>query len=148
MYVQESFPFCLTRKSAIHRDVIAEWTDNLTDNLMHVKGFAASSGALKQAHLKNFHDAELKYYGMLLWRSEQQLDSGAELTFRAFKDSDGYNGFYPTAHYLSTVWCEWMQKSPVSKLDRFVQGSEGEVRCVGWVQGCCRTVQHTVGEVC
>ncbi|CAN0078702.1 unnamed protein product, partial [Pylaiella littoralis] len=44
LYVQESFPFLLTRKSAVHRDVMAE----VTDNLMHAKGFKASSKALQQ----------------------------------------------------------------------------------------------------
>ena len=63
LYVQESFPCFLTRKSAIHRDVVAE----VADNLMHAKGFSASSEALQQAHLYRFHSMELKYYSMLLW---------------------------------------------------------------------------------
>lgn len=50
LFVQESFPFFLTRKSAIHNDVIAE----ISDNLVHAKGFAASREALAQAHMKKF----------------------------------------------------------------------------------------------
>lgn len=130
LFVRESFPFFLTRKSAIHLDVIAE----ITDNLMHAKGFAASYGALLQAHLKKFHDAELKYYNMLLWRKENQLvEAREERGFGSFEDPDGYNGFVPSSHYLSSVWLELMQIKPVAKLDRLVKGVNGEVRCDGWM---------------
>lgn len=139
LYVQESFPFVLTRKSAIHRDVIAD----VADNLMHAKGFKASSEALEQAHRHKFHSAELKYYNMLLWRRAEQLDSGAEDGFGSFQDAKGYNGFFPSAHYLSSVWSTSMQQAPVAKLDKHVKGVEGEVRTgrnmdffqEAWVQG-------------
>ncbi|CAM9602160.1 unnamed protein product, partial [Hapterophycus canaliculatus] len=108
-YVQESFPFVLTRKSAIHRDVIAD----VADNLMHAKGFKASSEALEQAHRHRFHSAELKYYNMLLWRRAEQLDSGADDGFGSFEDAKGYNGFFPSAHYLSSVWSTSMQQEPL-----------------------------------
>ena len=42
LFVRESFPFVLTRKSAIHVDVLEE----ITDNLVHAKGFATSRAAL------------------------------------------------------------------------------------------------------
>ncbi len=124
LYVQESFPFLLTRKSAIHLDVIAD----VADNLMHGKGFKASSEALRQTHLRKFHAKQLKYYNMLLWRRLEQLDSGAMDEFGSFGDKDGYNGFSPSAYYLSTVWSDSMQKKPVAKLDKHVRGVQGEVR--------------------
>lgn len=124
LYVQESFPFLLTRKSAIHRDVMAE----VADNLMHAKGFKASSKALQQAHRQAFHAAELKYYNMLLWRKAEQLGSGAEVGFGSFEDVDGYNGFFPSARYLSTVWSRQMQQTSAAKLDKHVKGVPGEVR--------------------
>ena len=126
LFVRESFPFVLTRKSAIHVDVLEE----ITDNLVHAKGFAASRAALEQAHLKEFHAKELKYYNMLLWRKQNVLlqPVTAVRDFGSFGDPDGYNGFVPSEHYLSSVWCDVMQKRPVAKLDKLVQGVEGEVR--------------------
>ena len=126
LFVRESFPFVLTRKSAIHVDVLEE----ITDNLVHAKGFAASRAALEQAHLKEFHAKELKYYNMLLWRKQNVLLQPVTTVrdFGSFRDPDGYNGFVPSEHYLSSVWCDVMQKRPVAKLDKLVQGVEGEVR--------------------
>ena len=48
--------------------------------------------------------------------------------FGSFGDPDGYNDFVPSEHNLSSVWCDVMQKRPVAKLDKLVQGVEGEVR--------------------
>lgn len=62
LFVRESFPFVLTRKSGMHLDVLEE----ITDNLLHAKGFAACRAALEQAHQKEFHARELKYYNMLM----------------------------------------------------------------------------------
>ena len=104
--------------------------EEITDNLVHAKGFAASRAALEQAHLKEFHAKELKYYNMLLWRKQNVLlqPVTAVRDFGSFGDTDGYNGFVPSEHYLSSVWCDVMQKRPVAKLDKLVQGVEGEVR--------------------
>ena len=118
--------FFLTRKSAIHRDLIAE----VSDNVVHAKSFAASAEALAQAHLKRFHDTELRYYNMLLWSRKTALSQATtESGFGCFDDPDGYNGFFPSANYLTTVWCEWMQRAPVAKIDKCVEGVEGEVCC-------------------
>eukprot|EP00904_Undaria_pinnatifida_P012833 jgi/Undpi1/8680/HiC_scaffold_25.g11145.m1 len=68
LFVRESFPFVLIRKSAIHADVLEE----ITDNLVHAKGFTASRAASEQAHLKEFHARELKY-DTILWRKQNVL---------------------------------------------------------------------------
>ena len=118
------FPFVLTRRSAIHVDLIAE----LTDNLMHAKEFAASREALAQMHMQKFHDAELKYYDVMCWQKENELvPTATPKKFGCFDDPDGYNGFIPSEHFLTTVWMEWMQERRVAKLDRLVNGAEGEV---------------------
>lgn len=140
LYVQESFPFVLTRKSAIHEDVVAE----ITDNLLHGKGFAASRAALEQAHLKEFHAKELKYYSMLVWRKQNVLLHTEAKDFGSFGDRDGYNGFIPSEHYLSSVWCDVMQKRPVAKLDNLVKGVEGEVRMVAVWTACFLAVVRPV----
>lgn len=125
LFVQESFRFILTHKSAVHLDVMEE----LTDNLVHAKGFAASRAALEQAHRKEVHARELRYYSMLVWRKQNLLlqSAATERPFGSFDDPDGYNGFVPSAHYLSSVWTDMMQTRPVAKLDKLVQGVEGEV---------------------
>ena len=126
LLVRESFPFVLTQKSAIHADVLEE----ITDNLVHAKGFPASRAALEQAHLKDFHARELKYYNMLLWRKQNGLlqPITAVSDFGSFGDPDGYNGFVPSENYLSSVWCDVMKNRPVAKLDKLAQGVESEVR--------------------
>lgn len=126
LFVQDSLPFLLTRKSAIHRDLIAEGSDNVVDS----KSIAASAEALAQAHLKYFHDAELRYYNMLLWSRKTALSQATtESGFGCFDDSGGCNVFFPSANYLTTVWCEWTQRAPVAKIDKCVEGVEGEVCC-------------------
>ena len=45
----------------------------------------------------------------------------------SFGDPDGYNGFVPSEHYLSSVWCDVKKNRPVAQLDKLVQGVEGEV---------------------
>ena len=52
--------------------------------------------------------------------------------FGSFEDADGYNGFSPSEHYLSTVWCERMQQSRAARLDKHVNGVQGEVCCNRW----------------
>ena len=124
LFIRESFPFVLTRRSAIHVDVIAE----LTDNLMHAKGCAASREALAQMHMKKFHDADLKYYHIMCWQKENELvPTATPKKFGCFDDPDGCNGLIPSEHFLTTVWMEWMQERRVAKLDRLVNGAEGEV---------------------
>eukprot|EP00903_Cladosiphon_okamuranus_P019959 g18342.t1 len=122
LFVRESFPFILTRKSAIHLDVLEE----LTDNLVNGKGFAASRAALEQAHQKTFHTRELKYYNMLLWRRQNVVLPTTARDFGSFSDPDGYDGFVPSTHYLSSSWCDGMQSRPVAKIDKLVRGVEGE----------------------
>ena len=126
LFMRESFTFVLTRKSANNTDVLEE----ITDDLVHAQGFAASRAALEQVHLKEVHARELKYYNMLLWRKQNvPLQPITAVTgFGSFGDPDGYNAFVPSEYYLSSVWCDVMQNRPVAKLGKLVQGVEGEVR--------------------
>ena len=76
-----------------------------------------------------FHARELKYCSMLLWRKQNVLLQSVtiEMEFGSFGDADGYNGFVPSKGYLSSVSSDAMQNRPVAKLDKLVQGVEGEV---------------------
>ena len=128
LFVRESFPFVLTRKSAIHADVL----EDITDNLVHAKGFAESRAALKQAHLKNFHARKLTYYKMLHWREQNVLlqPITAVRDFGSFGDHDGYNGFVSPERCLSSVWRDVMQNRPVAKLDVLQRIRAGSLRVV------------------
>ncbi|CAN0044641.1 unnamed protein product, partial [Hapterophycus canaliculatus] len=106
LFVRESFPFVLSHKAAIHRDVVEE----LTDNLVHAKGFSAPRAALEQAHHRTFHAKDLKYCTILLWRRQivfrRLATHTAERAVGSFDDPEGYNGFVPSEHYLSSMWSE------------------------------------------
>ncbi len=100
----------------------------LSDNLVHLKGFAASSETLQQAHLKKYHDAEVKYYSMALWRRQPALAPvTTERKFGTLDDPDGYNCFLPSARYLNTACVGFVRKRPVARLDKPVQEVLDEV---------------------
>lgn len=131
LYVQESFPFLLTRKSAIHRDVIAE----VTDNLIHAKGFKASSKSLQQAHRQKFHSAELNYYNMLLWRRAEQLDSGTEDGFGSFEDvkgqpykCTGHKGIAPRFIPNGLLYCGRWQVVQYKQMDLELMGCSSNIK--------------------
>lgn len=114
LFVRESFPSVLTHRSVVHMDVM----EDVTDTFVGGKGFAASRAALKQEHQEEFHARELKYYSRLVWRRQNLLLQSAtsERPFGSFDDPD-YNGFVPSAHYLSSVWTNEMQTRPVAKIE-------------------------------
>ena len=118
----------LTHKSAVHKDVVAD----LVDNLVHGKGFKASKEALEQAHLAEFHNTKSSYYNKLLWDIEGLGGTVAKKPepkhFGSFDDPDGYNGFYPSDHFLKTVFLKYMEGCRVARLDKLVKGIEGEVK--------------------
>ena len=81
-FVQDLFPFFLSRNSAVDRDVVAE----VYANVVYAMGFAASTDALAQAHPRMFHDAEVKYYnrilrsrGRRLFQRQRETDSSASM---------------------------------------------------------------------
>ena len=58
-FVQELFPFLLTRTSAVHRDVISE----VYAKVVYAMG---STDAFAQAYPRMFHDLEVIYYNRIL----------------------------------------------------------------------------------
>ena len=81
-FVQDLFPFFLTRNFAVHREVIAE----VYANVVYAMGFAASTDALAQPHPRLFHDAEVKYYnrvlrarGRRLFKRQRETGSSASM---------------------------------------------------------------------
>ena len=129
LFLQESFPFLLTKRSAIDLAIVRE----MRDDLVHSKGFKATAEALRQS-LQAYHQSHMKYINQVLWNDFYKTADGREapakdaLEFEALDDPNGYDGFTPSAHYLRTVWDESQQVRHVARLDKFVSGVEGEVR--------------------
>ena len=67
---------------------------------------------------------------MLVWRKQYVLLESVTTVrdFGSFGHPDGYNGFLPSENFFSSVWSDVMQNRPVAKLDKLVQGVEGEAR--------------------
>ena len=68
-FVQELFHSLLTRKSAVHRDVISD----VHANVVYAMGFAASTDTLAQEHPRMFHDAEVIYYNRILRARDRRV---------------------------------------------------------------------------
>ena len=128
--LQESFPFLLTKRSAIDLAIVRE----MRDDLVHSKGFKATAEALRQSHLQAYHQSHVKYLNqVLLWNDFYKTVDRREapvkeaLEFGAFDDPNGYDGFTASANNLRTVWNESQQVQHVARLDKYVSGVEGEV---------------------
>ena len=136
LFLQESFSFLLTKRSAIDLAIIRK----MRDDLVYSKGFKATAEALRQSHLQAYHQSHMKYLNQVLWNDFYKTADGREapakdaLEFGAFDAPNGYDGFTPSAHYLRTVWDESQQVRYVARLDKFVSGAEGNVRVPkgGW----------------
>ncbi|CAM9515444.1 unnamed protein product, partial [Sphacelaria rigidula] len=118
MYVQESFPFILTKKSAVHKDIVNDLRD---DVVRGGKSYRACSDGIGQMHLVRYHGQEMKYYSKLLW--DRKIPSVGipvkEEIFSEFGNRRYYNGFSPFAHYLRPLWTEVQERRPVAKLDKY-----------------------------
>ena len=130
LFLQESFPFLLTKRSEIDLAIVHE----MRDDLVHSKGSKATAKALWQSHLQAYHQSHMKYLNQVLRNDFYKTADGREapakdaLELGTFDDPSGYDGFTPSAHYLRTVWDESQQVRRVARLDKFVSGVEGEVR--------------------
>lgn len=127
IYVQESFPFILTKKSAVHKDIVNDLRDNVVKG---GKSFKACAEGIRQMHLVRYHDQEMRYYSKLLWdRKTPSVGIPVkEEVFSEFGNRRGYNGYSPSAHYLRSLWHQVQERRPVARLDKYVKGVKGEVR--------------------
>ena len=120
-FIQKSFPFIVTARSAI--DI--KLADKLADDLMHGKGFKASHEFIQQSHLNHFHLMEHQYYSHVAYYKQKYghqatLSSRSSSllnpkTFGVFNDAQGYNGHVPSEHYLESIWQIWFSKIHVLK---------------------------------
>ena len=63
LFFQESFPFLLTKRSAIDLGIVRE----MRDDLINSKGFKVTTEALRQSHLQVYHQSPMKYLNQVLW---------------------------------------------------------------------------------
>jgi len=115
-HIRSSFPFIMTARSGIQLTLI----DKLADDLMFGKGFKGTQDYIIQSHLTRFHQLEKNYYShMASYRSRYLQPSGQQSLsnktallqcpkpFGTFDDADGYDGHYPSEHFLNDVWKIW-----------------------------------------
>ncbi|CAN0533067.1 unnamed protein product, partial [Laminaria digitata] len=115
-FVSMEFPFVLTKKAAICKNLV----QRLSDDLLEGKGFAATSKSLEKAYSATYVK-HLRSYVSLVNRRKAQLkgvygkdvDVGKIPMFGRVGDPEGFNSNYPSAHYLRDVWHKWFFEIPV-----------------------------------
>jgi len=118
-FVQHSFPFLLTSKSGI----LLSMLDHLCDDLVHGKGVEPAREAIEQGHITRFYTRQIQYYDLIryhisstaVYTSQERSILDDPPRFSQFDDSDGYNGFVPSAHYLETTWYRWCEERETLK---------------------------------
>ena len=74
LFLQKSFRFPLTRRSAIYLAIVRE----MRDDLVHSKGFKTTAEALRQSHLQAYHQSHMKYLNQVLRNDFSKTADGRE----------------------------------------------------------------------
>ena len=101
---QTEFPAFLTKRSGISRDL----ADLMRPLIQSSTGPLRLSNILQELHLKRYDTLQFQY----LVNYKYRVDNSSSLIslqipapeFSKFNDKDGYNGYYPSANYLSFVY--------------------------------------------
>jgi len=101
---QTEFPAFLTKRSGISRDL----ADLMRPLVQSSTGPLRLSNILQELHLKRYDTLQFQYLANYKYR----VDNSSSLIslpvpapeFSKFNDKDGYNGYYPSANYLSFVY--------------------------------------------
>ncbi|CAN0486499.1 unnamed protein product, partial [Laminaria digitata] len=128
-FVSMEFPFVLTKKAAICKNLV----QRLSDDLLEGKGFAATSKSLEKAYSATYVK-HLRLYVSLVDRRKAQLkgvygkdaDVGKIPMFGRVGDPEGFNSNYPSVHYLRNVWHKWFFEIP-QYLQRRAQMVDGRL---------------------
>ncbi|CAN0495037.1 unnamed protein product, partial [Laminaria digitata] len=105
-FVSLEFPFVLTKKAAIRKNLV----HRLSDDLREGKGFAATSKTPEKAYSATYVK-HFRSYVSLVNRRKAQLkgvygkdaDVGKIANFGRIGDPLGFNSNYPSAHYLRDI---------------------------------------------
>ena len=115
-FVSLEFPFVLTKKAAICKNLV----HRLSDDLLEGKGFTAASKSLEKpcsaTYVKHFRShvsfvncrkAQLKgVYG-------KDADVGDIAEFGRIGDPLRFYSNHPSAHHLRDIWHKWFYEIPV-----------------------------------
>jgi len=79
--------------------------------------------AIQQAHLTRFYKLQIQYYDLIkhyassakIYATREKVILDSPPMFSKFDDSDGYNGYVPSTHYLETVWYKWCEERTILK---------------------------------
>ena len=115
-FVSMEFPFVLTKKAAISKNLV----HRLSDDLLEGKGFAATSKSLDKAYSATYVKHFRSYVSLVDCRQAQlkgiygqDTDVGDIPMFGPVGDPSGFNSNYPSAHYLRDIWHKWFYEIPV-----------------------------------
>lgn len=118
-FVSLEFPFILTKKAALCKNLV----HRLSDDLLLRKGFAATSKSAEKAYAATYMK-QFRQYVSLVNRRKAQLkriygkdaDVGEIPKFRLVGDPSGFNSSYPSAHYLRDIWDKWFYEISDAKV--------------------------------
>lgn len=118
-HVANEFPFVLTKKSGLAKSIVSR----MADDLLHGKGFSATSKFLKQAYMNTYMKLLRGYVSLVNRRNAnvQGMMGGQEgeremPVFGDFGDRHGFNGTYPSDNYLRSIWHKWFYEIPIMQV--------------------------------
>jgi hypothetical protein len=111
-FVQSDFPAWLTHRSGLDITVVQLMRSCFNSSM----GPSSFAELLRENHTRRYHHLCRHYYSILHKRMERQFNMGdisrhlfnhSFESFSTFSDSKGYNGYLPSANYLSHVYLEY-----------------------------------------
>ncbi|CAN0457299.1 unnamed protein product, partial [Scytosiphon promiscuus] len=127
-YVAKEFPFIVTRVNTISKSLV----HRLGDDLVAGKGFSATANFIRQAYMTTYINQHRKYVALANLRQRRRealfpgVDNGDFPAFGEFEDRLGFNGSFPSEHYLRDIWHKWFSEIP-EYLQRRAQQIVGQV---------------------
>lgn len=119
-YVAKEFPFIVTRVNTISKSLV----HRIGDDLVAGKGFSATANFIRQAYMTTYMNQHRKYVALANLRRRRRealfpgVDNGDFPAFGEFEDRLGFNGSFPSEHYLRDIWHKWFSEIPVVRVRR------------------------------
>jgi len=118
-FVAKEFPFIVTRVNAISKSLV----HRLGDDLVAGKGFSATAKFIRQAYMTTYIHRHRTYVALANLRRQRReallgVDNGDSPAFGEFEDRLGFNGSFPSEHYLRDIWHKWFSEIPVVRVRR------------------------------